>query len=405
MKVLFLNSTHEGVISKGIYADLMHHFVLQGHHVTIAYSTDKPEHAISPEYINDKTRYIASKSAKMTKNRNMIQKGLATVMFDNVFCKTIREELHDESFDLVLYSTPPVTIVKTLQYLKSRNPNAFFYLMLKDIFPQNAIDLDIMRKNGIVYHYFKRQERKLYELSDFIGTMSPANLQYILKNNPQLENKTGILPNTITLEDNNYSSLTKEDLGFPDSMKLLFYGGNLGLPQSVPFILECFEKIENREDVGLVIVGSGAMDYLITDYISSKQPTNLFYSKHKPFNEYMNVMNVCDIGLIFLDYRFTIPNFPQRLLSYMAQKLPVVCATDRSSDMGRIAEENEFGYYVPSNDSNLWKNTIEKILSDEDQIKKLGENGYNYLVDNYTSTQAYNTIISQMEAIKYGNRK
>jgi len=37
--------------------------------------------------------------------------------------------------------------------------------------------------------------------------------------------------------------------------------------------------------------------------------------------------------MIFLDYRFQIPNFPSRLLSYMAAGMPVIVATDPNTDM------------------------------------------------------------------------
>lgn len=37
------------------------------------------------------------------------------------------------------------------------------YLMLKDIFPQNAVDLGMLSKNGIkglLYYYFRHKEKK-----------------------------------------------------------------------------------------------------------------------------------------------------------------------------------------------------------------------------------------------------
>ena len=51
--------------------------------------------------------------------------------------------------------------------------------------------------------------------------------------------------------------------------------------------------------------------------------------------------NSCDVGLIFLDKRFTIPNFPSRLLSYMQASMPVLAATDVNTDIGKVIEEGE----------------------------------------------------------------
>ena len=42
-----------------------------------------------------------------------------------------------------------------------------------------------------------------------------------------------------------------------------------------------------------------------------------------PKEEYDELVPACDVGLILLDPRFTIPNFPSRLLTYMEFSMPV----------------------------------------------------------------------------------
>ncbi|WP_159648442.1 glycosyltransferase family 4 protein [Erysipelothrix aquatica] len=396
MNVLFLSSTHAGVVDKGIYSDLMLYFATQGHTVTIAYSSESPSVEVSDSYVHDNIRYVMSKSAKLTKNKNMIQKGIATITFDAKLKRTIKKELANETYDIVLYATPPVTIVSTLKYLHKTNPNAFFYLMLKDIFPQNAVDLNIMGK-GIIYRYFKHMEKQLYALSDFIGTMSPRNLDYIVEKNPDLADKVEVLPNTTSLNTDEGKPLTRNELGLPENKKLLFYGGNLGLPQSVPFILECYEKIKDREDLGFVIVGSGAQADLITDYIANEKPQSLYYFKHKPHHEYIQVMAQCDVGLVFLDHKFTIPNYPQRILAYMAQSMPIICATDESSDIGTIAVANNYGFAVSSNDSSQWLEAVDELINNPDKAIQMGEAAFTYLKNHYTSDKAYDIIMKHME--------
>jgi aspartate 1-decarboxylase len=54
--------------------------------------------------------------------------------------------------------------------------------MLKDIFPQNAVDLGMIKTTGIkslLYKYFRRKEKGLYFISDRIGCMSQANVDYV----------------------------------------------------------------------------------------------------------------------------------------------------------------------------------------------------------------------------------
>ena len=95
--------------------------------------------------------------------------------------------------------------------------------------------------------------------------------------------------------------------------------------------------------------------------------------------------------MIFLDYRFTIPNFPSRLLSYLEYKMPIISCTDPNCDTGPIAEANGFGFYAPSNDVAEFTNTIDKMLTSD--IVAMGANGYQYLKENYLIEHTYNQIM------------
>lgn len=110
--------------------------------------------------------------------------------------------------------------------------------------------------------------------------------------------------------------------------------------------------------------------------------------------DYDKLVSACHVGLIFLDYRFTIPNFPSRLLSYLECKMPVICATDPNCDMGHIAEENGFGYYVPSNSVEAFTKAVDRMLASN--IKGMGKCGYSFLKDNYLVDFTYNQVIKHL---------
>ena len=117
------------------------------------------------------------------------------------------------------------------------------YLLLKDIFPQNAVDLNLLNGNGILYKYFSNKEKMLYKLSDFIGCMSPANLSYIIKTNPQLDkNKIEVNPNSIEVNKNNINTSINfsiyEKYNIPTDKIIYLFGGNIGEPQGIEFLIQ-----------------------------------------------------------------------------------------------------------------------------------------------------------------------
>ena len=100
----------------------------------------------------------------------------------------------------------------------------------------------------------------------------------------------------------------------------------------------------------------------------------------------------CDIGMIFLDYRFTIPNFPSRLLSYMQAKIPVLAVTDSSTDVGKVIVQGGFGWWCESNNKENFRNAIDHILSST--TNTIGVKGYKHLTTEYSTSTSYEIVIN-----------
>ena len=310
-------------------------------------------------------------------------------------------------FDLITYSTPPITFTKVIKYLKKENPNALSYLQLKDIFPQNAVDIGMMTKSGVksfLYKFFREKETKLYAISDYIGCMSPANVEYVLKNNPEIyADRVEVAPNSIELVEievelgqekaEKYYIRKKYDL--PTDKPVFIYGGNLGKPQAIDYLVKCLEANKRRTDSFFVVVGSGTDYNLISDWYERNTDASVKLMQSLPKADYDLLVKHCDVGLIFLDHRFTIPNYPSRLLSYLENKMPVICATDKNTDIGKIAEENGYGYWCESVKPEDFTALVDKMLASD--RKAMGENGYQYLKENYQVGNTYSAIISHLK--------
>ena len=397
MKILFLTLVHFNSLNeKGIYTDLLREFVKNGHNVC-AISPIEKRYGKKTEFIEDKNYRILNLRIGNIQKTNIIEKGISTILLSLKYKKAIRRYFSNIRFDLVLYSTPPITLLSAVEYVKKRD-NAKTYLLLKDIFPQNAIDIGLLKKSGLkglLYRYFRNKEKKLYSISDRIGCMSQANVDYLLKHNKEIEStKVEVCPNSIDVVDNSISDLEKERIRkqykLPLDKKIFIYGGNLGKPQGISFMIDCLKECKDLTDAFFLIVGSGTEYDKIEKYmLDSKQP-NVKLMKFIAKDDYNTLLGACDCGLIFLDYRFTIPNFPSRLLYYMQAKLPVFAITDPNTDIGKIIYDGYFGWWVASNDSSKFKHKIIEIM-DADLTNK-GQNAWEYLIKYYHSRVSYDII-------------
>ena len=400
MKVLFLTLVDiRSMNDRNIYTDLFRKFVQQGHTVYIVSPTERRN--------GEQTRIFSEKSGTILRVKtgniqktNLIEKGISTVLLESQFISAIRKHLSDVKFDLVMYSTPPVTLAKVVEFIKRRD-GAKSYLLLKDIFPQNAVDLGMMSKTGIksvLYHFFRAKEKKLYALSDRIGCMSQANVDFVCKYNPEIDpGKVEVCPNSVEPVDMTISPQRRvqlrEKYGVPLDKKVFIYGGNLGRPQGIPFLIDCLRANTDREDVFFVICGTGTEYPKLKAYVDAEKPKNVLLINGLPKTDYEDFVAACDVGMIFLDYRFTIPNFPSRLLSYMQSGLPVLCCTDPNTDVGDVAVEGGFGWKCMSNDVSDFCRTVDQAANAD--LKKMGMDGKQYLLTHYTVEQSYDIITKE----------
>jgi glycosyltransferase involved in cell wall biosynthesis len=396
LNVLFLSlsTAVSNLNNRGIYPDLLRKFANSGHNVYIVCPAERRQKLKTSIFRNGNINILKVWTLNITKT-NFIEKLLSTVLISFFYGIAIRKYFKNDKFDLILYSTPPITFNKLIKRIKK---DSMTYLLLKDIFPQNAIDLNLFTKKNPLYWSFRFKEKKLYEISDHIGCMSPANVEYLKKNNPEIPlRKFEVCPNSIEISKES-RVVTKVELlnrfKIPQNSVVFTFGGNLGRPQGIDFLIEVLKSNISNRSVYFIISGNGTDYPKIKNWIDKSKPTNVLLINGLPKDEYDDLLSICDVGMIFLNKDFTIPNYPSRLLTYMERKLPIIMATDSATDIGIISEINNYGLWVKSGDLKEFNTKLEMISNNKDLRIKMGENGYQYLLKEYTVDKTYEIIMN-----------
>ncbi|MEA5076897.1 MAG: glycosyltransferase family 4 protein [Coriobacteriia bacterium] len=382
----------------GIYTDLLREFAQHGHRVHVVTPTERREGLDDGRHESAGVTVCRVKTGNLQK-AGLVEKAFATLLVEHQFKRGIRRFLGPEEMDLVLYTTPPVTFDGVIKYAK-RSYGCRSYLLLKDIFPQNAVDLGMMKRGGLVWRHFRKRERRLYQLADWIGCMSDANVRYILEHNPDLEPaRVEVCPNSIEPREVFAAEPVgrlRSRYGIPVDSTVVLFGGNLGKPQGVDFLLEVVDRSQSRDDVHYVIAGSGTEKQRLRHHFTAGQHTNVTLMDYLPKDEYEKLLCLADVGLIMLDGRFTVPNFPSRLTAYMEASIPVLAATDTVSDIKDVLRESDSGLWVEWGDHEGFLAAIDRLRGDPDLRQAMGRRGRRYLEEHYTVAKAYETIVAHM---------
>ncbi|SDC04211.1 Glycosyltransferase involved in cell wall bisynthesis [Paenibacillus sp. UNCCL117] len=398
MNILFISLLDfDSLDERNIYTDLLRTFLKHGHYVCVVSPVERRKHKRALQLESENLLILKPKIGN-TQKTNLIEKGISILRLESRLKQSIKKFTTHIKFDLIIYTTPPITFYKAVKYVKKRD-NAKTYLLLKDIFPQNAVDLGILSKKGlkgVVYKHFRHKEKRLYRVSDYIGCLSPANIRFLLRHNQENVSKSievcpnSIEPQYIVPRD---KGLLKRQFDIPEESTAFIYGGNLGKPQNIDFIILCLKKNINMDDRYFIICGTGTDYYKLEEFFSKEKPRNMRLINGLPKEKYDELVSSCDVGLIFLDCRFTIPNFPSRLLSYMDYSMPTLACTDINTDLGEIMEKGSFGWWCESNDEEMFLEKINYICEHKNEIEKFGLNAREYLEKNYTSERSYQIIM------------
>lgn len=408
MNVMFLSiENYLDFNTRSIYMDLINEFRKRGHYVTVISACekrdikdDKPVIVAKDDHGEIRKIYVSN----VTKMSNFILKGINLMKLLPKYKTAVKCAMREREYSLVLYGSPPITVYSAVKFLKKKQ-NAYTYLLLKDIWPYDCLFGGALSLNGpkkLAFNYLALLARRLYNTSDTIGCMSPANIKFLLENEPYLKekNKIEICPNSISPQEiylDNYEKLDiRKKYGIPEDKVVFIYGGSLGVPQGIDFALSAVSASTVINKAYFVFVGGGTEKDKINNYIVDNNLKNAKLLEPLKKHEYEKLVSASDVGLVFLHHDCLAPNYPSRILTYMQSGIPLLCATDTYTDVGSIAEQNGYGLWCESNNENAFMKQV-KILCNPKTREVMGKNSKKFLNQNYTVGSTYNIIMDKLK--------
>lgn len=394
MKVLFLMFAFPDMNkSFNMYTALVDTFNKNGHSVTV----------VAPCSDNEKSSIVVENGIEVLriktlpiKNVSNLRKGVGNLLLPYQYQRGINKFYKNREFDVIVIPTPPISLGSLASILKKKHKSKV-YLILRDIFPQNAVDLGFMKTGSLIHRVFTKKEDKLYITADSIGCMSKANIEFVRNNADVPDHKLHVLRNWQYLNTDTHININvirkKYDLL---NKFVVVFGGNMGKPQQLENVIELANRFKNHSEIVFILLGEGVMMEKIKTEVKSKDLKNLHIYGSIPKIEYQSLIKACDVGLISLHEDFTIPNIPSKALDYWNVGIPILGSLDRATDFGKILDETHSGLWSYSGEhSNLYENLI-KLYESAELREKMSENGRLYFKEYLQPETAYKTILNHL---------
>ena len=331
------------------------------------------------------------------KSATRIIRALNEIRLSKIIWKKGKRFFNENHCDLVVYYSPSIFfgfLVKRLRKMFGCSS----YLILRDIFPQWALDSGILRR-GLVYCYFKLKERQNYEAASIIGVQSPANLQYFKESGLDKKYHLEILYNWASLSEEHVTRSTYRAHFGLQSKVVFFYGGNIGVAQDIDNIVRLAENLRSESSAHVLLVGEGSEANRLRSEITSRGLTNI--AVHNPVDQqaYLSMLSEFDVGLVSLDSRLKTQNFPGKVLGYMYHAKPILASINRGNDLKQIIEDNEAGLVCFNGEDEVFATNARSLLADANLRRRLGGNARSLLESTFSVSRAAAQILTHFTAL------
>jgi len=391
MNVLFFTLNYKS----GMYLQLADEFILNGHKVTFVSPTNIGKNRIEKYKQHNVLLFRSNKLI----NVSLIRKGIANLLMPYQCKRAVSKFISHYDIDLILMSTPTLGFYESIKYLKKRNRDIRFYLILRDIHPEGAkfVGLD---KYKILYNYFRSMEKSLYNCADRIGCMSPHSMKFISNMNPEIsKSKVELLPNWGTINNQNALIETNilEKYGLIDKF-LVIYGGNMGIAQNLGIFIRLAKEKSKYKDVVFIFVGDGTEKKQLKKQADEIGANNVIFINSLPKKEYDELVKVSHLGIISLHPKSFFANIPSKTIGYMSARVPILASIDSISDYGNfVIDPSKAGLWSLANEFEKLSENFDIMYHNPILRNEMGENGYQYFINNWTTDKTYAQIIKSIQ--------
>lgn len=372
--------------------DLAREFIRQGHELTVMLPSPDLDRPWRIEDF-DGARILRLKAPR-TKDIGLVRRTLAEFAMPFAMSRNLRRSpLAHETWDGVAWYAPSIFHGPLASRLK-RASGCRGYLIVRDIFPEWAVDMGLMGR-GLPYRFFDAVARYQYSVADVIGVQTPGNRRYFETWEQKPGRRLEVLQNWLDTPADAPCTIQVAETPLA-GRKILVYAGNMGVAQGLDIILDLAERLATRRDVGFLLIGRGSDAERLKSTAAARQLDNVLFRDEIHPDEIPALYAQCSAGIVALDHRHRSHNIPGKFLTYMQSGLPVVANVNAGNDLAEIIRTEEVGVVCESNQIDELEALTLDLLKRLDQDQGLPNRCRALFAREFHVTQAVRQIVAAL---------
>jgi glycosyltransferase involved in cell wall biosynthesis len=398
MRIVIVADTYPPLRTSGAVQlnDLAREFALQGHEPTVIVPTGALEAPWKVEYAEG-VKVLRCRTPQ-TKDIGYVRRTINELRLPYSLLRALRRsEFRSDRWDGVVWYSPSIFLAPIVRVLR-RESRCRSYLVLRDIFPEWAVDMGLMKRGG-AYHFFKMIERMQYSVADTVGVQSPANLAYLSEWAKRPGRRLEVLQNWLSDAPNTGCrvALARSKLA---GRKIFVYAGNMGVAQGMDVLIELAVRMRHRQDIGFLFVGRGSDANRVAAMAESQGLDNVMYHDEIEPIEIPGLLAHCHVGIVALDPRHKTHNVPGKFLAYLRAGIPVLARINTGNDLERLINEERVGLACIGGDAATLEKLADEMLANPAELRVMGDRGKSVWKRLFAPSTAVKQIVSALSRDK-----
>lgn len=323
--------------------DLAAELVRQGHDVTVLVASSGLQESCSME--NWRGARVVRLRTPRTRDTGYLRRTCGELLMPFIMLWRLRKSsLRAERWDGVIWYSPTIFLGPVAGALRRRS-GCRGYLIVRDIFPEWAVDMGLMGR-GLPYWFFRAVAARQYGVADVIGVQTPGNRTYFAEWSRRSGRRLEVLHNWLAATAPGKCSISLAASPIA-GRRILVYAGNMGVAQGMEILVDLADRLRTHKHVGFCFVGRGSAVAGLKMLVDRKRLDNVVFFDEIDPDEIPGLYVQCHVGLIALDRRHRTHNIPGKFLSYMQAGLPVLAAVNSGNDIVELIRESDVGRVCP----------------------------------------------------------
>lgn len=307
----------------------------------------------------------------------------------NGLCFAVRAILHlvrrSRQYQVLLVTTAP-PFLPVIGYLANIFLGSSYVCLLYDLYPDIAIELDVVKSNNPVAKLWRFINRQVWRRSSGVIVLSSSMKQRILKHCPDIEHKVSIIHSWSN--DKQIIPIGKQDNWFAQEHDLtdkfvVLYSGNMGRCHDIDTLFEAAVQLKN-ESILFVCIGGGAKREQLIERVKASGLENFKFLPYQEKSVLPYSLTASDLSLVSVAAGMESLVAPSKLYPAMATGRPIAAICSKESYLGPLLETAQCGTAFENGQAQQLADYIKYLSTHQAKTEQLGNAGRKYLEDHFT---------------------